>query len=359
MDHEAKAAGSGTAPMQMDALIRLGVLALVLYLAVDIVRPFAGIMLWAAILTVTMYPVFSWIRRHTGNRGLLAAVVVTLVSLVLVFGPVAYLATSLVRSLEQLLHVVKTSSYAMPALPDSVTSLPVVGDEIVKLWALGGENLIVFVKEHAHTLMVPGEWLLTVIEGLAGIVLTLGAAVVVSGFLFVPGARLVVVADSIASRAIGPSGERFVALAMTTVRNVGRGVVGISALASLLLGLVFLAAGIPHAGVLTLLALMLSAMQIGTMYVAFPVAGWVWLAHEPLKAVLVTIVVVLICVFEHFAKPLIMGRGTETPTLVLFLGVLGGLAVYGLAGLFIGPLVFALTYELVRVWLAQTPQDGA
>ena len=355
-----------SAPMlriPMEQVVRLGVLILVLYLALALMHPFVGIVIWSTIFTVTMYPVFAWIRRRLGGRGVPAALAVTLLSLVLVIGPVAVLCTSLVGSLQELVKIVRTGAFAMPPLPDAMKTLPIVGDDLVSLWALGGDNLVAFVKTHAHTLMVPGEWLLAVIAGLAGIVLTLAAAVAASGFLFIPGPRLVRVANDMALRISGPHGERFVRLAATTIRNVGRGVVGISALVSLGLGLVFVAVGVPHAGVLTLAALLLSTMQLGAMYVAIPVAAWVWVTAVPLEAVLVTLAVVAICAFEHLAKPLVMGRGADTPTLVLFLGVLGGLAVYGLAGLFIGPVVLAVCYEVVTSWLGETAarpaQSGA
>ena len=338
--------------------VRLGVLLFVVYLASALLRPFLAIMIWSTILTVTMYPVFAWLRQRT-RSSVLAAVLVTITSLVLVIGPIAVLCTSLVRSLQQLLHVVVSGTYTLPALPEAIIALPAIGDDIFELWSLAGNNFVLLLKEHAHSLVVPGQWLLLVIASLAGIVLTLAVAVVISGFMFVPGPRIVPIANEIASRIAGMRGERFVALAALTVRNVARGVIGISVLETLLLGVVFLAVGVPHAGLLALLALMLSIAQIGATYVAIPVAGWIWLSRDPLEAILFTIAIVIISALEHFAKPLVMGRGGETPTVVLFLGVLGGLAVYGLAGLFIGPVVFAVSYELIKSWLAAEPPDAS
>ena len=345
----------GRSPLEY--AVRLGVLLFVVYLAIGLVRPFLGIMIWSTILTVTMFPLFQWVRRQV-KSGILAATLVTLACLLLVIGPVAVLCTSLVRSIQQLLHIVVSGTYTLPALPDIVATLPAIGDDIVQLWALAGDNLFLFLKEHAHSLAAPGEWLLLLIASLAGIVLTLAMAVVISGFLLLPGPRIVPVANEIALRIAGERGERFVALAAVTVRNVARGVIGISLVEALLLGFVFILCGVPHAGLLALVALMLSIAQIGSIYIAVPVAVWAWLARDPLEAVLLTAGILVISGFEHFAKPLVMGRGAGTPTIVLFLGVVGGLTVYGLAGLFIGPVVFAVCYEAVRTWLEEG-RDGA
>jgi predicted PurR-regulated permease PerM len=347
------------ARLPVDTLVRLGAYGLVLYFALSVVLPFLWIGIWSVILTVMMYPIFHWLRVMTGGAERLAAVVVTSVTLVLVLGPVALLCSSLVASLRQILAGVVGGNFAFPLVPDVIASLPVIGATLADTWTLGGSNFVEFLETHAHTLVVPGEWLLSLIAGLAGVVLTLAVAVVLAGLMFIPSRRAVEVVNAATERIAGPQGTRIVGIATQTIRCVGRGVVGISLLQALCLGAVLVLAEVPHPGLLTFLALVFAIVQIGAIYIAVPVTVWVWFMRDPTDAILFTAAVVVISTLEHILKPIVMGRGLKTPTLLLFFGLFGGVAVYGIAGIFIGPVVLSVCWEVLTSWFADTPAPPA
>jgi predicted PurR-regulated permease PerM len=143
---------------------------------------------------------------------------------------------------------------------------------------------------------------------------------------------------------------------------VARGVIGIAILQALLIGVGLIVAGVPHAGLLTLAALVLAIVQVGTVPVVAPLVIWYWLTREPSSAVLFTLYMGPAAVIDSVLKPLVMGQGLQTPMLVIIVGVLGGTVAYGLPGLFLGPIIMALVYELVGYWLqgeTPTPETDA
>jgi predicted PurR-regulated permease PerM len=182
-------------------------------------------------------------------------------------------------------------------------------------------------------------------------------AIILAGVLLVKGETLVNGGRLLARRLIPPRGGHFIDLAGATVRNVSRGVVGIALLQSLLIGIVLEVAGVPGAGMLAFAVLILCLVQIGPVLVVLPVILWAWLTMDTAPAAVVTVLLVPMAVMDNALKPLLMGRGLSTPTIVIFLGVIGGTLSYGLIGLFLGPIVLGVFYDLLVTWVV--PRENA
>lgn len=336
----------------VDVAIRLALLALFAYFAVVLVRPFLPIAIWAVILTVALYPVFAWLRARLGGRDRLAAGLVTIAGLAVMFGPAAILTASLARTLERLVLYVEAGELSLASLPTTVTTLPLVRDWLNQAAGVApGGSAVDLLEQYGERLMAPGAWLLAEVLAVAESFFVFAIAVVAAGFLLVSGPRLVGRVHDAALRVVGPRGSGFVELAGATIRNVARGVIGIAVLQSLLIGVGLIVAGVPHAGFFTLVALVLGILQLGTLPVLVPLIVWSWLTQEPLSALLFTLYMAPVGALETLLRPLVMGQGLETPMLVILVGVLGGTLAYGLPGLFIGPIILALLYDLVAFWL--------
>jgi predicted PurR-regulated permease PerM len=104
--------------------------------------------------------------------------------------------------------------------------------------------------------------------------------------------------------------------------------------------------------------LVLAIIQIGSTPILIPVAIWIWSVKDVGTAVLITIFLVLVGISDNALKPLLMGRGLSTPKLVIFIGVLGGTLAHGIVGLFVGPIVLAVVWELLMAW-SREERDGA
>jgi predicted PurR-regulated permease PerM len=154
-------------------------------------------------------------------------------------------------------------------------------------------------------------------------------------------------------------GEDFVALAGLTIRMVAQGVIGVAVLQSLLAGVGLQLAGVPHAGVLAFAVLVLAILQIGSAIVLLPVIIWIWATKDLAVALPLTIYLVIVGLADNILKPILMGRGLNTPMLVIFIGVLGGMIAHGIVGLFVGPIILAVAWELMMAWIREERAEAA
>jgi predicted PurR-regulated permease PerM len=144
-------------------------------------------------------------------------------------------------------------------------------------------------------------------------------------------------------------------LAGKAIRGVALGV-GLTALAQSVLGGIGLAvAGVPAATVLTAVMLLLCIAQLGPGLVLIPAVIWLFWSGETLWGSLLLIWTVIVGTMDNFLRPILIRKGADLPLLLIFAGVIGGLLAFGIIGLFIGPVVLAVTYTLLGAWVADTP----
>ena len=207
-------------------------------------------------------------------------------------------------------------------------------------------------EKFGPSLLPVGTVILGKLASLGLDLLVLAVSVVVAGFLYVPGPRLTAGARAFAERIIARRGAAFVDLAGATIRNVSRGVIGVAAIQALLAGIVLTVAGIPAAGLLAFIILVLCIVQVGPALVVLPVLVWAWFTMPTVSALVLTVVLVPITLLDNVLKPMLMSRGLTTPTLIILIGVIGGTITHGLIGLFLGPVVLAVLYDLLVVWVS-------
>jgi predicted PurR-regulated permease PerM len=126
-----------------------------------------------------------------------------------------------------------------------------------------------------------------------------------------------------------------------------------------LAGIGFKLAGIPSAGLLAFAVMILSIIQVGAAIVLVPVVIWIWTDKDFTTALLLTVFLGLVGVIDNILKPLVMKRGLNTPTLVIFVGVIGGTLAHGIVGLFVGPIILSLAWELTVAWIRSDRADTA
>jgi predicted PurR-regulated permease PerM len=163
--------------------------------------------------------------------------------------------------------------------------------------------------------------------------------------------RLSRTARRVAERAAGPRGQHFLDIAGSTIRNVSQGVIGIALLQSALLGVGMLVAGVPFAGAITFGCLVLAIVQVGPNPIMIPVLIWAWTAMPARVAAIYTVYTAPILLMDNVLRPFVMARGLQTPMVVILAGVICGTIAGGLIGLFVGPVVLAVAYDLVIAWL--------
>jgi len=352
IDHDSSSHDQFTATW-VELTIRLGVLGLLLYFSFTLVSPFISIAIWSAVLTVALYPAYDWIVNLLGGRRRLAAALFTLFSLLVVIGPATWLVLGLIDSLRILSEHLDLSALALPPPRETVKSWPLIGDQIYQFWDLASNNLKAALAKIAPHLKPIGSSLLQIAADAGTGAIKFFIAIIIAGFLYSPGPSLVDAIRKFSRRLASGRGEEFVQLAGATIRAVSRGVIGISALQALLAGLGLLIAGIPGASLITSAVLILGIIQIGPSIVLIPLIIWSWTVMETTTALLFTAYMIPVNLLDNALRPLVMGRGLQAPVLVILIGVIGGTMSYGLTGLFLGPIILAVIWELLVAWSSE------
>lgn len=332
-------------------VIRLGLLALLIIWTFAIIRPFLPILTWSAVLAVAFFPMFGWFAKGLGGRPRTAAAILTLITLAIVIGPATWLSLSAIEGVRDLAGQLGTGDLALQPAPEQIKAWPLVGPQLYDLWNQATTNIRTVLREVAPYLK-PLAGIMLSFAGDAGVgTLQFLLSVVVAGFLLPYGQQLVAAIRGFLIRVVPGESERFLEQAGATIRAVAQGVIGVAIIQSLLAGIGFKLAGIPAAGLLAFVALLLSIVQIGPSIVLLPVVIWIWIDRDVTTALLLTVYFVTVGLLDNVLKPLVMGRGLNTPTLVILIGVIGGTLAHGIVGLFIGPIILSVAWELTVAWI--------
>jgi predicted PurR-regulated permease PerM len=333
--------------------VRIVCLGFLGYWSLILIRPFLTIIVWSIIIAVALYPIFDWLSAKLYGHRALAAVAVTILSLLVMLGPATWLALSLAETVRTLLARLGDGTLTFPPPSDAIKAWPLIGEKIYESWLLASTNLRALVIEAAPHLKPLGSSLLNAAGSIGINLLKFIIAVVISGFLLIPGPSLIHSIKNVLSR-VAARGEEFVDLAGATIRNVSRGIIGIAILQALLAGVGLLFAGVPAAGLFSFLVLVLGIIQIGPSVILLPLIVWSWFAMDTAMAVLFTLYMVPVNLLDNILRPLV-AKGLSTPMPVILLGVLGGTLVHGMIGLFVGPIVLSIGWQLLVVWIRDEP----
>jgi predicted PurR-regulated permease PerM len=176
---------------------------------------------------------------------------------------------------------------------------------------------------------------------------------ILAALLYARGETAVAGLSAFARRLAGPRGERVVELAGRAIRGVALGVVGTALVQSALAGLGLAVAGVPYAGVLTALMFLLGVAQVGPVPILLGAVAWLYWQGSAGLAVALLVWTLVVGAMDNVLRPILIRRGAGLPLLLVFAGVLGGIIAFGIIGLFIGPVLLAVSYTLLVDWVAE------
>jgi predicted PurR-regulated permease PerM len=344
----------------LDVLIRAGLIAVLVIFCYRVFRPFLDLMLWSLILAVTLYPLHLKIRGKLGNNEGRSATLIALIAISVLMVPVYLLGSSLAESVENALAVVKSGNVHIRPPAESVADWPLLGKPLYTFWLQASTDLTGVAQKFTPQIK---ELVLSVLDKLAGLgmgLLVFIVALMIAGIFMAYGEGGSRSAVEIATRLSGPDkGPQITQLCTATIRAVAQGVVGIAFIQMLLIGVAFVLKGIPGAGLLALAVLLLGIMQLPATLITIPVIAFVFTTEGASTATIVFAIYVFVAgLADNVLKPLLLGRGVDVPMPVVLIGALGGMVTNGVIGLFIGPVVLAVGYQLFWQWVRDRPTDG-
>jgi len=351
------AAGQPDTSATIELVVRLGVLLILVGWCFMIMAPFVGPVAWGIIIAVAAAGAFSRLERFVGGRSGLAATIFVLIALVLLIVPAVILSETLVSGAQQLAEQLSAGTINVPPPPDGVAHWPFIGDVIYPIWLLASENLEAALNKVQPQLKQLGLAMLSA-AGSAGIgILQFLLSIIIAAVLLANADSGHRFAHSLAEKLAGERGNELTTLARATVSSVATGIVGVAVLQSLLAGLGFVAVGLPGAGLWALMVLLFAIVQLPVPIVMIPIIIYVFASASTPVAVVFTIWALFVSVIDNFLKPILFGRGAKVPTLVIFIGAIGGMLTSGIIGLFIGSVILAVGYAVFRAWLGAEPSS--
>jgi predicted PurR-regulated permease PerM len=338
----------------MDVLIRAGLILALALLCYRVFAPFLTLTVWALILAVTLYPLHRAIADKLNGRQGIAATLLVLLGIVLLVVPTAVLMNSLGDTVQDFIRDVQSNSLQIPPPPDSVAGWPLVGKRIFETWSLAHDNLPGLVQSMQPKIGELARAALTFVASIAGGLLLFMGSFILAGIFMAFGESGARACQAILERVTGKErGEGFTRLAAATIRAVAQGVVGVALIQAILVGLCLLVSGVPWAGILAAIVLVLGIAQVPAIIVILPAIAYVWTRGNQgnIEAILYTALLLVSGMADNVLKPLMLGRGVDVPMPVVLVGALGGMAAAGILGMFVGATLLALAYQMSKGWV--------
>jgi len=341
----------------LDIALRLALIAVVLLGSFRVFSPFMLAVIWAAILAVTFYPLFERLRKWFGGRSKLTGSLMIAVSLVLVLAPVIWLTDSLLDATVRLVNQVEEGTLVVPPPTEKVKAWPVIGDKVYGVWVGASRDLEGTAEKLQPQLQRAGRRVISSVSGIGKGLLQTMFALVIGGILMITSEGVGRTARVVARKLGGDMGPAMLDTVVLTIRSVVKGVVLVALVQGLAAGVGLAIARVPGAGLWALLVMMLAVMQLPAIIILGPLVIWEF-ANQDSTALAVFFLIwsLIVSVLDNVLKPLFLGRGIKIPMLVILVGAIGGMLRSGLVGLFVGPVVLTVFYELFAAWVAE---DGA
>ena len=318
-----------------------------------ILKAFLPSAIWAVMIVVATWPEMRGVERLCRNRRGPAVAVMTALMLAIILVPIGIAVTELVDRADENVAWSRTlTHFTMPAMPAWVGNLPLVGGRVAAWWqsvsAMSPEDLARHITPH---LTLIGGWLLGRAGTALAVFIQLLLTMVFCAVLYAKGEDAAAWSLAFARRLAGQQGERAVRLSGQAIRAIALGIVVTALVQSLMGGIGLLVAGVPHAAILTAAMFLLAVAQIGAIPVMIGAVIWLFWQEHTLWGVVMVVWSIITGTIDNFIRPILIKKGADLPLLLVFTGVVGGLFAFGIIGLFLGPVVLAVSYTLLRAWV--------
>ena len=303
-------------------------------------------------IAVATWPLMLKVQARLRSRALAVLIMSTLMVLVFVVPMVLAIETVIENADTMKSWGQALATSPIPPPPDWVARIPLAGAKIADMWtdiaASGRQGLMARLAPYAAA---SAQWLLDALGGAGILAVQLLLTIVITVIMYTQGDAARTGLIRFSRRLAGQRGEGVVVLAGQAIRGVALGVVVTALLQTIAAGLGLALAGIPFAGLLTGVVLLLCIAQVGPLLVLVPAVIWLFWTDQTGWGIALLVWTVVVGTMDNFIRPILIRRGADLPLLLIFAGVLGGLFAFGIVGLFVGPVVLAVTYTLLKDWV--------
>jgi predicted PurR-regulated permease PerM len=357
LDNTPKAVGDSVARVSHDVTrttLQVLSIAILIGAVAWIIRPFLTSIIWAAMIVVTTWPILLALQARLKNRRLLAAAIMTAGLLLVVLVPMLLAVAAIIKGADDTYIWAKSlSAFAVPAPPEWLGNIPLVGTKLVDLWRkaahTGAAELFTYLSPYARQIL---RWFVGQAGSVGMLFIQFFLTVIIAAILYAKGEAASAGMGAFVRRLAGEHGVAVMHLAGKAIRGVALGVV-VTAITQATVGGIGLAVtGVPAAALLTAVMFMLCLAQIGPILVLVPAVIWVYWNDGALWGTILLVFAIVAVALDNFVRPVLIRRGADLPLVMIFAGVIGGLIAFGIIGLFIGPVVLAVAHTLLKGWVS-------
>ncbi|MGY3571335.1 AI-2E family transporter [Vibrio sp. SCSIO 43135] len=342
----------------IDAAIKIAVVAILVYWCFSILRPFLMLVVWGAIIATALYPVALSIHKRTGLSKGKASALLSFIGVLLLLIPLVALSSGIYTSASELVTGVQEGTLTLPKPKASIQDLPLIGEKLYSFMLFASSNIEgAFVKYAEEIKQFAGK-AASIIGSVGGGFLQFIISTIIAGAFMSNADKCQAGMTMLVTRLTDGRGEELVELSKSTVRSVVQGVIGVAVIQSTLSAIGLVVAGVPMAAVWALAVLLVAIIQLPPIVALLPAIIYMFSVESTLAAGLFLVWCIIVSGSDAILKPILLSRGSDIPMLVILLGALGGMAMSGIVGLFVGAVVLSLTYQLMVAWLESHPQEA-
>lgn len=320
-----------------------------------IVQPFILGFAWAGTIVIATWPLLLRLQQLLWGRRSLAVLAMIILLLLLLVIPVAILINSLVDNSAPLIHWLTSGGLVLPELA-WLNSIPMIGSRLYSAWhnlvESGGSAIVATLRPYAGTTTT---WFIGQAAYIGRFLIHCGLMLLFSALLYWRGERVAQGVRQFAMRLASERGDAAVVLAAQAIRAVALGVVVTALVQGILGGIGIASAGIPYATILTVIMVLSCLIQLGPLPVLIPCIIWLYWSGDNTWGTVLLVWSIVVGLMDSVIRPVLIRMGADLPMVLILSGVIGGLFAFGMIGLFIGPVVLAVSWRLFYAWVHEAP----
>jgi predicted PurR-regulated permease PerM len=318
-----------------------------------ILRPFLICIIWGTVVVVATWPLLLRLQRRLANKRGLAVLLMAAVMLLIVLVPLAFAVLTIAKNAEHITAQVRSfDTFFLAPPPSWLARIPLAGPRLTQRWtafaALSEDKRSAIINVHAQKAL---RWFVARAGSTGTTILQFLLTMIFAIILYAKGEIFRDGVLSFARRLAGKQGEEVAILAGKAVRGVVLGVVVTALTQAALGGIGLLLSGAPAPALLTAVTFILCLAQLGPFLVLVPCVVWLYWSGQAGSGTVLLVFTILAGTIDNFLRPILIRRGADLPILLIISGVIGGLIAFGVIGLFIGPVILAITYTLLKAWV--------
>lgn len=318
-----------------------------------IIRPFILIVLWAIILAVALFPLYSvFVKKMGVSKKKLTTVLYTLIMALLFIIPSYFIVGSVVDSTISTTSQIRSNEFQIPAPDEKVKEWPLIGNKVYDDWLEASKDIEKYSVIHKDFILEQGKALLSGFKGFMGALISFFISFLIAMIFMYKSEHGYKSAYSFLNKLVGEDDSKeMLQMSRDTVRSVVKGILLVALIQCVLSFIGFKAIGLPGAGIFAFAVLVTAIVQIPAILTMIPAIILAFSIADTTPAVIFAIYCILVGMSDNVLKPLLLGKGLKTPMVIILIGTIGGMLLHGIIGLFLGPVVLAVMHRIYVYWI--------